>query len=182
MIGITQFLNELNSVKDRQVYIQKHITRTYVPIEEKRASCNNIIDIALYKKVNDRMVFWPDTPIRLQLFAQEVIRLYTDIDLTDGVDIKDDEAALLKGYNKLEAANVMDEILAPIMTDYQKLDIMMKMMLDDAYLNGSSFLNWIDTKVEAVNMVVSQTISTLWDAIKDTDDVKELLELIKSSK
>lgn len=180
MIGITQFLNELSIAKDREAYIQKHIMRTYVPIEEKRASCQRIIDMAVYKEVNNRSVFWPDTPLRIQLFTQEIIRLYTDIDLTDGVDLTEDNAALLKGYNKLEAADVISEIIEQFQTDFNKLDIIMKMMIDDAYLNGSSFINWLDTKVEAVGMVVNQITSTIWDQIKDSDEVKEFLELIQA--
>lgn len=157
MIKISEFINGYKLAKDKLKYVQSHITSKYLSYEMKEAQAKIITDFSMYKKVNDKNIFWLNTPVQYQLFTQTVIKMYTDIDLSDG---SDDIGAMLAGFNKLEESEAMSEIIKAIGPDFQRFQTVLKMVSDDVMANNS-LMNWLDTKGEAFSMV----IKTLEDSI-----------------
>jgi len=172
MTKITQFVNEFELAKNKLEYVKKHIVATYIPYEVKVACCNNILKFGMYKTVNEKKVFWINTPIIYQLFVQTIISSYTDIDLKDGLE---DEDAVLKGFNRLEQIDALPIITEAIGKDFDIFNTVLKMIQDDEIQNNS-FQNYIDTKIEAVGSVINTFISTLEEQIKNNPQIMELIK------
>ena len=174
MTGINQFIREYNTVKDKAVYLSKHITKTYVPYEEKITRCRNIIDLSMYKTVNDKQIFWLDTPLRYNLFVQTVLTTYTDIDLTDG---KTEKTSVLDGFNALENAGIFTAITEAIGSDFNVFNTVFQMMVDDE-MQHNSFQNYIDTKLEALGLV-TDTILSSFEEMKENPKFLEFVNSLK---
>ncbi len=157
MIKISEFINGYKLAKDKARYVEPHITTKYVAFEIKKAHAKRVIDFSMYKEVNGRKIFWADTPFQYELFTMTVIQLYTDIDLTDGVE---EDGVWLNGFNKLEEFGATGDIIKAIGADFQAFQTILKMEADDAMFNNS-LVNWLDTKAEALDI----TLGTLSDAI-----------------
>ena len=159
MIKISEFINGYKLAKDKEKYIEPHITAKYVPFATKLAHVRRIIDFSMYKEVNGRKVFWTNTLLQYELTMQTIIQLYTDIDLTDG---SKDEGKWLDGFDKLEEAQAMNDIAKAIRADYQGFSTMLKMGVEDEVFNNS-LVNWLDTKAEAMGL----TLDTIEGALKE---------------
>lgn len=171
MIGITDFLNEYKLAKDKQKYIAQHITTKYLPFEQKDAQCKNIVDFSMYKTVNGKKIFWINTPLRYQLFTQTIIKLYTDIDLADGANPKEDISAILRGFNKLEESNAMVDITQAIGEDFSRFQTTFNMKVDDEIANATSLTNYLDTKMEAFATVLGTFESAMNKVIENNPEL-----------
>lgn len=158
-MNISEFVNGYKLAKDKTKYVMSRITTKYLPYEMKQAQAKLITDYSMYKTVNDKNIFWMNTPLQYQLFTQTVVKMYTDIDLTDGAD---DNGAILRGFNTLEESGAMSDIIQAIGSDFNVFQTVLKMNVDDAIANNS-LMNWIDTKAEAFTIV----LGTLQDAIME---------------
>lgn len=158
-MNISEFVNGYKLAKDKTKYVMSRITTKYLPYEMKQTQAKLITDYSMYKTVNDKKIFWMNTPLQYQLFTQTVVKMYTDIDLTDGAD---DNGAILRGFNMLEESGAMSDIIQAIGSDFNVFQTVLKMNVDDAIANNS-LMNWIDTKAEAFTMV----LGTLQDAITE---------------
>ena len=167
MIKISEFINGYKLAKDKEKYIEPHITVKYVPFATKLAHVRRIIDFSMYKEVNGRKVFWTNTLLQYELTMQTIIQLYTDIDLTDG---SKDEGKWLDGFDKLEEAQAMNDIAKAIGADYQGFSTMLKMGVEDEVFNNS-LVNWLDTKAEAMGL----TLDTIEGGIKELASKEQLV-------
>lgn len=133
-MNIELLMNQMNS-EHKEAIIQKHITRQYVPLEEKIAEAKKIIELSCYKKTTDangkeQIMYWVDTPKRYFLTVLALIRMYTDITISDD-PLKDYNALASKKYDKLILSNLPAD-------DAEEFSNILDMMCDDEDENVNS--------------------------------------------
>ena len=158
---VKEFLKKYEKNKD----ISKHITKKYLPYAEKITLCNRIIDATCYTKISDdKKIFKIDTPSRQMLLMLSIIDKYTDI------DINWEDA--LADFDALSESELLGEILKVIPENEVTLcSSLLDMCLDDLMTNTRDLLSWVESKVEASNMV----INTILETVMNTDELKPII-------
>lgn len=146
---IEQFIDEFNKSQDKEAYVKKHITKEYIPYSHKISLCNNIAEFTTHKQVQGRKIFSIDTAMRYMLFVLTIIESYTDIEL--GLDDK-----RMKAFDLIEQYNVMFFIANCMGNEYKRLDTVLKMQVDDIYSNERDLPSFLDTKIDAINLVLEK--------------------------
>ena len=133
-MNIELFMNQMNS-EHKEAIIQKHITRQYVPLEEKIARAKKIIEISCYKDIVDaegktQKMFWVDSVTKHFLTVRSMIEMYTDLTFSEDIT---------KDYNMLCEKRYDEKILNAIPADDAKqfIDIV-DMTFDDEDENVNS--------------------------------------------
>lgn len=113
-----------------KAFLNKHVTRTYVPYVEKIAICTNIVECTTHKTVDDRKIVFVNTPMRYILFIMNLIKTYTDI------DINFNDGHYLEDYDALQKEGVIQALIggesAPIpLSEYEEFSTILNMILDD---------------------------------------------------
>ena len=142
-----------NSQQIRDEMIKKHVVATYVPYETKIGESLHIIDTSCYKTVNDKKIFWIDSPMRYILFMKAVVMLYTDLEF-------DTTNAMIQ-FNLLEQYNIFEKIIECIGTDYEKFQAVLNMTLDDRMTNERSLAARFDSIGESIAMATEQVLTAL---------------------
>lgn len=130
-MNIEMFVAQMNG-DHKESIIQKHLTRKYVPLEEKIATAKKIIETSCYKNIvdangNTGQMFWVDSVTQHFLTIRALITMYTDLTFSDDP---------LKDYNML-AENGYDKMLlgAIPIDDAQEFTNIIDMIYDDEYEN-----------------------------------------------
>ena len=137
-------------------YVNKHIKTDYVSYFLKMAEAHKVIEFSMYKEVNGKKVFWKDSPTMFQLFVCRLLDHYTDIDLGS-------ESA--QAFDDLNSNGLIEVIIAHIPEqEYKEWNTLVNMIAEDELENTRSFAGYVDTKIEALSMMLS--------ALADDDDIK----------
>lgn len=152
--GYKVALKKVDSFKDAKnetdyvdQYISKHIKTEYVSYFLKMAEVHKVIEFSMYKEVNGRKVFWKDSPSLFQLFICRLLNHYTDIDLGE------DSA---NGFDNLNREGLIDIIVSYIPEkEYKEWSTLVNMISEDELENTRSFAGYIDTKLEALSLMIS---------------------------
>lgn len=133
-MNIELFIKQMNT-EHKESVVEKHITRQYVPLEEKIAEAKKIIETACYKDVVDaegkaQKIFWVDSNKQHFLTVLALIRMYTDLTFSENT---------LKDYNMLTEKGYEDMLISAL----PKKDVMTFMNIidntyDDEYENVNS--------------------------------------------
>ena len=127
-------------------FIAKHLTNLYVSYARKIAEAHKIVDLTMYKEVNGVRHFWHDTPTQYNLFIQRLIANYTDIEMDNP----------LEDYDSLDALGLIEKIIAIIpQSEYSEFNTVLKMVVDDEINNIRSIPSYIDTKIDAIMLLLS---------------------------
>lgn len=142
------FINEYNAANDKKKCVTRHITRKYLPYETKIALSEKIIETSMFKMVNDKKIFYPNTPVRYLFFVMAIIQNYTDIEFNDG---NNDTMASqnLETYNMLQENDAIDNIMSVIGTEGKQFNIVLSMILNDTMDRERNLIPYLDTKIEA---------------------------------
>lgn len=164
------FTNE--SLKEK--YIKDNIKDEYVPYTMKVNICENIVKFTTKKKVNDgekeKEIFYLDSANRYLLFQMRLIETYTDIKFSDGIDaIKEFELLDKYGINDLIIANIPER-------EYVNFKTILDMKIDDASVNENNFIQYIDTKIDAIKLALDAFDDSFVNMLNDP----KILETIKS--
>lgn len=149
---ITEFVNGFKSANDKEKFVKKHITRTYVPYEEKVSRCQRIIDNSMYVNEESGRRFRPNTPLLRELFIITVIQCYTDIEYEDG--------KTLNGFNSLAEAEADGYIMNAVSTDVAIFRAVLDMMVEDSYDRERNYVDYIDNKIETVIQLLSMAVDS----------------------
>lgn len=142
---IAEFVEGFNSVTDKDKYVKKHITSTYMKYEDKVSEAKRIIDSTLHIKTEDNeSVFCYQTPNRYLLFIISIIKNYTDLEFGD---------EYLSDFNLIEQYNISAHIVKQIGDDYQRFQTVLDMVYDDVVRNERDIVSYIDRKLEAMLQV-----------------------------
>lgn len=146
---IEQFIEEFNKSQNKETCIKKHVVNDYMSYAQKVSVCNKIVELSSHKYVEDKKVFSLDSTMRYMLFVYAVIDRYTDIELGQG-------ESRVNGFDLLEKHNVMYFISKCLGDEFKRLETILKMRVDDAYSNERDLASFLETKIDALNIVLEQ--------------------------
>ena len=167
---VSEFAKKYNESKQKSALVNKHIKKTYINYETKIALGQNIVDTCMYKTINGKKTFVPNTPLRYMLFVQAIIDEYTDLEW----DTKDNEIDVLTSINDLEKYGASESIFAAIGDDITKFTTILNMIVDDVTDLNRSIVPFIETKFEALN-IVFDTLSQAIEAPEIKDKIAEFI-------
>lgn len=163
---VADFVKKYNKSKNKDEYISKIITRTYMPYEEKISRASRVVKNTTSKNILNKEVYWENTPAQYMLFAGEIIDYYTDIDV--------DFTNWLKDFNILEEARLTDKIIAALpKEEYDKFQTVFTMTAQDYHENIRSLPSYFDTKIDAITLLFNKVEGMLKDV--DIDAIKKML-------
>lgn len=134
--GYEKALKSKSNVNTAEKYLEKHITRKYLPYSIKMAEARNIVWRSSF---NDDNKFYLDSPVRYILFVVSVLTNYTDIEF----------ATVGEDYDKLAECGAIEAIIATIGEDYDAFQTVVNMTLDDLMTNEREFVAYIEHVVDA---------------------------------
>lgn len=167
---VTEFVEEFNKTQTKDKLIKSHIKTTYIPYEMKIALCDNIIKHSMYKEVNSKQVFVPNMPLQYMFVIRTVIEQYTDLEWSDTKNI-------MPEFNLLEQYDVVAYIFSKttgeyteVGKDYQKLKTILNMMIDDITDEERSLVPYIDTKLEAMSLMLNSLSDVINSFAEENQD------------
>ena len=142
-----EFIENYEGVKDKDKFLAECIVKQYIPYEEKMTYCENIIEKTTHKNIADKEVYWRNTPVQYMVFSLTLVDLYSDVN----IDFKN----ILKEFNALDEIGGIDALISFIPnTEYAKFKTILNMVSDDNYENLRSISSWLDTKFDAINLLL----------------------------
>lgn len=156
-MNIEMFVKQMNS-DHKEGVMQKHITRQYVPLEEKIAEGHKIIEMSCYKDIVDaegkiQKIFWVDSNKQHFLTVLALIRMYTDLTFSDDT---------LKDYNILSEKGYEDILMSAL----PKKDVMTFMNIvdniyDDEYENVNSIQGRIKNLILGLDNILQSAVEKM---------------------
>lgn len=158
-MNVEQFLERYNVVKDKDDFVKTHITNNYVSYSAKIDECREIIKRTSYKELQDKTIYWKNTPTQYLLFIIRLFTNYTDIELGEGADI-------LKSFDTLNRVGLINRFIQAIpQSEYSEWRNILEMCDNDEYENVRSLPSFIETKMEAMKL----SLDVLNDALADEE-------------
>jgi len=171
---ISEFVEKYNEAKQKNAFVNKHIVTNYITYETKISLARNIVEVSMYKYINEKKRFIPNTPVRYMLFVQALIDSYTDLEwdkTDDGVlDVSED-------FNNLEKNGLVEIIIAAIGDDITKFTTVLNMVVDDTIDTNRSIVPFLETKFEAISML----LDTFSQALENSE-IKEKINQMLAEK
>jgi len=164
-MNVDFFIKQIAMNKDKEGYVTSKLVKTYIPYEEKQATCENIVKTtSLAKDDNGESFYRRNTPACDLLFNLTLIDKYFDIEIDFG--------NVLKEYNALEEKDYITLLLKVIPErEYIAWQKMFSMVANDYMENERSLVSYLDTKIEALNKTTESLAGVIEDVMKET--VKE---------
>lgn len=150
----------------RILFVKEHITKSYIPLEEKDVRAQIIINNSYYDEDGN---FKVNSTAKHMFTFLSIVDMYTDID----INFKDG----LNEYNKLDASMALDDIVPMIdEKDLNEFKIILNMKCNDVITNEYEPHSFIKTQVERFGELIGATLSPILEKI-DLDKVAEILEV-----
>lgn len=164
-----------------ETYIKTTLSvKDYVPFEEKRELCANVLNACNTKMSNGLVKV--DSVSRYILFTVAIISKYTELEFSSG---EDDELDSLDEYDMLCQANLLDPILEVIGQEYATCNNILNMMMADIVANNNTVENVIGSALARLNGTVDRFMDVLSDKVEslnldlsqiNIDEFKGLIE------
>ena len=172
-ITYKQFVTKYNNSENKAAFCKSHIVNNYVAYEEKLTEVRRIADLGNYSSVpsledenESKTIFKRNTPIMYYLLKMRLLNDYTDIEIKDGEE--------LETFNALEEVGAVDALVSSISeNEVTKWHTMLQMVNDDIYMNEREIVSYLETKTDALSMVMDTMLSGL-------GEVANKLELIQN--
>ena len=144
---INEFISSISEADNVEEAIREHITKDYINYISKANICERIAKASCYKKVNDRTVFWINSPAQYMLLVMEVIYQYTDLERGDNI---------IDEFDVLDAAGLVDVIISLLPDrEYETIRSLLAMIVEDIRENERSFAGYLDGKIDVMNDILS---------------------------
>ena len=157
---VQEFIEGYQSSTDKDIYVQNHITTEYIPYFQKVEEAKRIVETTSYKTINDRKVFWQDSPMKGIFFICRLISDYTDIDLGNDP---------MTAYDELTKNGLITQIAAYIpQSEYKEFSTILQMVYDDLIENTRSLAGYLDIKFDSLEKVLG--------AILENETIQKLIE------
>ena len=105
------------------------------------------------------------------MFQIWLIQTYTDIQFSDG-------EAGVKEFELLDSLSLNDLIISNIPErEYKNFEVILNMKVDDASINENNFIQYIDTKIDAIHLFFDTFGDSITEVLKDP----KVLEAITSA-
>ena len=164
---IQELVRELGSpiykTEDKKItFIKKHLKVDYVDYLAKIELCKQILFKSMYIEIDGKEVYKPDSPLRYALTISAYLQAYYDFKLSK---------VFMEDFNMLEKNNLTELLIKAIGSDVERLNIVMKMMVDDLdYTN--SLVPYLDTKTEAIGTVLDSLVKVSETRINEEKETK----------
>lgn len=174
---VKEFVEKYNSFSNdtlKDKFIKESINKDYVPYIEKMSICQRIVNATTKKTIsigkNEKEIFYMDSANRYLIFQIQLIQAYTDIVFSDGEEgIKEFELIDQYGINDIIINSIPER-------EYINFKAILDMKVDDSTFNENNFIQYIDTKIDALRLV----IDTMGDSLLDLMKNPEVIEAIQS--
>lgn len=157
---IEQLVKELSSPvykseEKKIAFIKKHLKVDYIDYLAKIELCKQILFKSMYVEINGKEVYKPDSPLRYALTISGYLQVYYDFELSN---------MFMDDLNALEKNGLTELIIKAIGSDVERLNIVMKMIVDDLDYSNS-LVPYLDTKTEAIGVALD-TLNKISEARK----------------
>ena len=146
---VEEFIEEFNKSQNKEACVSSHIVNQYLPFTQKISVCNKIAEFTTHKQIQDKKIFSIDSAMRYMLFVFAIIECYTDLELG-----KDDDR--MKSFDLLEMNNVMFFVRKCLGDEYERLDTVLRMQVEDIYNNERDIPSFLETKIDAINLILER--------------------------
>lgn len=170
-MNIMQFIDEYEASANKKNYVEKHITKRYLPFETKVAVAKSIINNSMYATVGDKRIFRPDSPCKHMCTTMAIVQNYTDIELNNpnNNEVTVGEQNLIS-FNLLEESGATKTILETIGMDVMKFQNIITLVLQDTMDMERNLVPFLDTKIEAWQMAMETLGTTLQEVQAKQDE------------
>lgn len=168
---ISEFVTKYNESKQKNALVNKHITTNYITYETKISLARRIVDVSMYKEINGKKVFVPNTPVRYMLFVQALIDSYTDLEW----DKTGENLDISASFNNLEKNGIVETIIAAIGDDVSRFTTVLNMVVDDDTDLHRSIVPFLENKIEALSLFLD-TISQAIESPEIQEKIGQFLE------
>lgn len=158
--GFNKALKSKSSVNTVEKYIEKHITKKYLPYAMKVAEAHNIVNSSSYYADADTKRFRLNSPARYILFVVSVLTHYTDIEI--GQNVSED-------YDALAECGAIEILVAAIGDDYSEFQTVLDMVLDDEIANERELVPFLEHGIVAAQKIFEDV---------DTDSIVSAFQAI----
>lgn len=156
-ITYKQFAKKFIDANDKVEFCKSHIVKTYVDYQTKRSETESIARQGNYltdTNINGKPLFKRNTATMYFLLKLRLLVNYTDIEVK--------ESEILDLFNALDEIGAIDCITSSIPeNEITKWNAMLEMANDDIYINERDLVSYLETKTEAVGMVLDTVLSGL---------------------
>ena len=154
---------------DRIEFIKHHITRSYIPIEEKDARANIIVKNSYYEGDDFKI----NSVAKYVFTYLTIIDIYTDIE----IDYKNS----VEEYNKLDELGIIRNTISVInKIDLDEFNDILKMKCEDVMINEYDIHHYINKQVERFISLFGNIIGPALEGI-DLDKVQQVMNDIVSN-
>lgn len=167
-------------IKPEETFVNKHIKTRYVPYATKIDMSKSIIKFCMYKEINNKKVFVPNSPQRYCLFVQAIIDLYTDLEwdttILDGEELRD----ISRDFDLLESNGLVEVLFSIIGEDISKFTTVLNMVLDDEVSTNHSVVSFLETKLETLSIMSNSIFDAFEDPVIKDNIVKYIQDKVIS--
>ena len=166
-----EFVQKYKVSKDKEAFAKKHIKRQYVPYVEKLSEAKKIANISTHVTIDKKIVYSKNTPILYFLKTTRLLALYTDVEIKETDNINN-------AYDALAEIGAFDTLLSQIPEgEITQFTAMIDMCVADIYENERDIASFLDTKFEALGMI----LNTMLESFKQTLGDVNVEQLVKDN-
>lgn len=149
------------------IFVKEHITKSYIPLEEKDVRAQIIINNSYYDDNGD---FKVNSTAKHMFTFLSIVDMYTDID----INFKDG----LNEYNELDKSMALDNILSIIdEKDLNEFKIILNMKCNDVITNEYEPHGYISKQVERFGELVGNVLKPVIEGL----DVEKIIEVLNDN-
>ena len=164
----TKFVQQYKVAKDKEAFVKKHITKTYVPYVEKISKASGIALSCTHAVLGQPELYKKDTPSQYFGTIMRLIEMYTDITFAD--------SDVVKVFDTMAEQGIIDIILSSIpeneVTQFRSI---VDMCVSDIYENERDISALIDTKLTSISLVFNTMLESVQNILNDPE-IKENLK------
>lgn len=178
-IKLSFFMTKFNMKKtdeEKLELVKQHIKNEYVPLEKKADVAKAIVDSSYYKEeiIGDekRKKLYIDSIGNYMLKCMSIIDLYTDIERQTG------DGKMLKDFNTLNEAGIIDLIIQNIsQRELKEFNMVLQMAQDDAVANEFENHAFISNQIERFGKLIGTSLAPILSQL-DEEKISKIIDEI----
>lgn len=148
MIKIDEFVDSYKKSNDKEKYVKNAIKHTYIPFMDKAVQANKIV---VATSMVDKK-YKENSSARYVFFVMSMLSMYFDVEY--------DADNVYMEYDKVNECGMIYYISKSV-SDIEEFKIVLNMTLDDFRANNLSLPAYLETKFDAMSMVLNAILEKL---------------------